>query len=341
MVINRISDCSFLLGILCIYVVFGVLDFPLMVCLVPHFTELTFVFGSTAVTMPTLIGLLLVVGAFGKSAQLGLHVWLPEAMEGPTPISALIHAATMVTLGIFLVIRTSFLLEESTIVLSFVVVLASVSLFVTSLIGAVQYDMKKIIAYSTCSQLGYMFLACGISQYGAALFHLVNHGFFKALLFLCAGNVIHAMNNQQDIRKMGGLVRFLPLTSVFFLLGSLSLMGFPATSGFYSKDLIVELVLFSSSPFHVGAYALALVSVMLTAYYSTKTLYYVFYSTPNASATAYAHAQETVNPLVVGSLFALAVLSLTSGSWLKHLLVDSSFLDVSVTTSYEAYEAGL
>lgn len=264
--------------------------------------------------MLAFIGALLVVGAFGKSAQLGLHVWLPEAMEGPTPISALIHAATMVTLGIFLVMRMSFLLEEVPVVLSVVVVLSSVSLFVTSLIGAVQYDMKKIIAYSTCSQLGYMFLACGVSQYGAALFHLINHGFFKALLFLCAGNVIHALNNQQDIRKMGGLVHILPMTSMFFLLGSLSLMGVPGTSGFYSKDLIVELVLFSASPFHVGAYTLALVSVALTAYYSTKTLYYVFYAPPAGSATVYRQAQETVNPLVVAALTLLAILSLTSGS---------------------------
>lgn len=266
--------------------------------------------------MPVLaaVGALLVVGAFGKSAQLGLHIWLPEAMEGPTPISALIHAATMVTLGIFLVMRTSFLLETVPEILAGMVVLSSISLFVTSLFGAVQYDMKKIIAYSTCSQLGYMFLACGVSQYGPALFHLMNHGFFKALLFLCAGNVIHAMNNQQDIRKMGGLVRVLPLTSMFFLLGSLSLMGVPATSGYYSKDLIVELVLFSSSPFHVGAYALALVSVLLTAYYSTKTLYYVFYAPPAGSATVYRQATETINPLVVGSLTLLAVLSLISGS---------------------------
>ena len=202
-------------------------------------------------------------------------------MEGPTPISALIHAATMVTLGVFLILRCSNLFEFSPIILKLVVILSTLTIFFTSIFGIFQQDIKKIIAFSTCSQLSYMFLACGISKYNLGFFHLFNHGFFKALLFLCAGNVIHSLNNEQDLRKMGGLKNFLPITYMFFLIGSLSITGFPFFSGYYSKDLIIENVLYSSNSFHIFSYTLAVFSTSLTSIYSYKLLYYAFLSKPN------------------------------------------------------------
>lgn len=183
----------------------------------------------------------LFLGAVGKSAQIGLHTWLPDAMEGPTPVSALIHAATMVTAGVFLIIRCSPIFEYSPAVLTLMVFVGAITSFFAATVGIVQNDIKKIIAYSTCSQLGYMVFACGFSGYSAALFHLVNHAFFKALLFLSAGAIIHSLSNEQDIRKMGGLAKIMPFTYSMFLIGSLSLIGFPFLSGFYSKDLILEI----------------------------------------------------------------------------------------------------
>ena len=182
----------------------------------------------------------LFVGAIGKSAQIGLHTWLPEAMEGPTPVSALIHAATMVTAGVFLIVRCSPLFEYAPSVLTLMLFIGSGTSFIAAVVGSAQHDIKKIIAYSTCSQLGYMIFACGLSEYSAALFHLVNHAFYKALLFLSAGSLIHSLSGEQDIRRMGGLAKILPVTYITFLIGSLSLMGFPFFSGFYSKDLILE-----------------------------------------------------------------------------------------------------
>ena len=187
----------------------------------------------------TFICLLLFVGAVGKSAQLGLHVWLPDAMEGPTPVSALIHAATMVTAGVFLIIRTSPLFELAPFALMIVTIIGALTTFFAATTGLLQNDLKKVIAYSTCSQLGYMVFACGISHYSVSLFHLMNHAFFKALLFLSAGAIIHSLNDEQDMRKMGGLIKILPFTYAMIFIGSLSLMGFPFLTGFYSKDLIL------------------------------------------------------------------------------------------------------
>jgi NADH-ubiquinone oxidoreductase chain 5 len=189
----------------------------------------------------TLISVLLFVGAVGKSAQLGLHTWLPDAMEGPTPVSALIHAATMVTAGVFLIIRCSPLIEYSDDALVIILVFGALTAFFAATVGLVQNDLKRVIAYSTCSQLGYMVFACGLSSYDVSLFHLINHGFFKALLFLSAGSVIHAMADEQDMRRLGGLISSIPFTYTMILIGSLSLMGFPFLTGFYSKDAIIEL----------------------------------------------------------------------------------------------------
>lgn len=212
----------------------------------------------------------------GKSAQIFLHLWLPDAMEGPTPVSALIHAATMVTAGVYLTARCSPIFEYSVFSLKVITVIGASTAFFASTVGLVQNDFKKIVAYSTCSQLGYMFFACGLSNYPVAIFHLSNHAYFKALLFLCSGAVIHAMSDEQDIRKMGGLRRILPFTYIMFLIGSLSLMGFPFLTGFYSKDLILEISFASFSETGHFAYWLGTIGAFFTAFYSTRLLFFAF-----------------------------------------------------------------
>lgn len=231
MLINRVGDIGLLLAMFLIIKEFGTLEYSTIYSLL----------GVIDKKKLTVICLLLFFGAVGKSAQLGLHTWLPDAMEGPTPVSALIHAATMVTAGVFLIIRSGPLFEGSSLALTIVTFLGALTAFFAATTGVVQNDLKKVIAYSTCSQLGYMVMACGVSNYSTSLFHLLNHGFFKALLFLSAGSVIHAVNGEQDMRKMGGLIRSIPFTYAMILIGSLSLMGFPYLTGFYSKDLILEL----------------------------------------------------------------------------------------------------
>ena len=231
MLINRVGDIGLLLAMFMIIKEFGTLEYSTIYSLL----------GVIDKKNLTVICLLLFFGAVGKSAQLGLHTWLPDAMEGPTPVSALIHAATMVTAGVFLIIRSGPLFEGSSLALTIVTFLGALTAFFAATTGVVQNDLKKVIAYSTCSQLGYMVMACGVSSYSTSLFHLLNHGFFKALLFLSAGSVIHAVNGEQDMRKMGGLIRSIPFTYAMILIGSLSLMGFPYLTGFYSKDLILEL----------------------------------------------------------------------------------------------------
>jgi proton-translocating NADH-quinone oxidoreductase chain L len=240
MVVNRVGDIGVTLGMFTIFILFGSLDFSTVFALVHQFQFETIVFFNFEVHTLTLISVLLLIGAIGKSAQLGLHTWLPDAMEGPTPVSALIHAATMVTAGVFLLIRSSPILEFAPNALIIVVIIGALTALFAATVGLVQNDIKKVIAYSTCSQLGYMVFACGLSNYSVSLFHLFNHGFFKALLFLSAGAVIHAMADEQDMRKLGGLIRSLPFTYSMMLIGSLSLMGFPFLTGFYSKDAILE-----------------------------------------------------------------------------------------------------
>jgi len=220
-------------------------------------------------------------GVIGKSAQIGLHMWLPDAMEGPTPVSALLHAATMVTAGIFLILRCSFLFEHTPTILLIALSLGAATAFFAASVSLLQNDLKKIIAFSTCSQLGYMLVACSLSQYALGLFHLFNHAFFKALLFLAAGSVIHALQDEQDIRKMGGLFYFLPLTFTFFLVASLSLMGIPYLSGFYSKDVIIETTRTSIQNSHTFAAWLLLGAALCTAAYSARLLFLVFLTRPN------------------------------------------------------------
>ena len=240
MLVNRVGDFFILLGLFSIYYVFNSLDYDIVFSLVPLVTDLKLLFINFEISAIDLICLFLFLGAMGKSAQLGLHTWLPDAMEGPTPVSALIHAATMVTAGVFLLARCSYLFEFSPFVLNLIMFIGASTAFFASTTGLFQNDIKKVIAYSTCSQLGYMMIACGTSGYAAGMFHLTNHAFFKALLFLSAGSIIHALADEQDMRKMGGLLKFLPFTYSMMFIGSLSLMGFPFLTGFYSKDLILE-----------------------------------------------------------------------------------------------------
>jgi proton-translocating NADH-quinone oxidoreductase chain L len=265
-IINKIGDLFFLTGIGLVFVAFHSLEFTTIGLLIS--------FGPTDIVELTAIFLFL--GAVGKSAQVGLHTWLPDAMEGPTPVSALIHAATMVTAGVFLVIRCSAILEFAPRILFLIAIWGGITALVSGTIGAVQSDIKKIIAYSTCSQLGYMILACGLSLYDVGFFHLFNHAFFKALLFLSAGSVIHLMSNEQDIRQMGGLGRPAPFIYINVLLGSLALAGFPFLAGFYSKDLIIEA---ANTKYWGGGqvlYWFATIAAMLTMYYSVRLIYLVF-----------------------------------------------------------------
>jgi NADH-quinone oxidoreductase subunit L len=257
------------------------------------------------------ICILLFIGAMGKSAQIGLHVWLADAMEGPTPVSALIHAATMVTAGVFLVIRCSPLFELSPIALNFVTIVGALTAFFSATIALTQNDIKKIIAYSTCSQLGYMFFACGVSAYSPAIFHLATHAFFKALLFLSAGSVIHAMHHEQDIRKMGGIYKKIPFTYAMMWIGSLALAGFWPFAGFYSKDTILESAFMSHAPYARLAFILGLASAFLTAFYSWRLLFLTFHGKTRANHHTFDHAHESpklmlipLAILAIGSIFA-------------------------------------
>ena len=276
--VNRVGDFGFLLGIAAIAMYFGSLDYKEVFATAPQLADTSItIWGDSAWSLMTVICILLFIGAMGKSAQVPLHVWLPDSMEGPTPISALIHAATMVTAGIFMVARMSPLYELSETALTFVLVIGATTAFFMGLIGIVQNDIKRVVAYSTLSQLGYMIAALGASAYAAGLFHLMTHAFFKALLFLGAGSVIIAMHHEQDIRKMGGMAKFMPITRWTMLLGSLALIGFPGFSGFFSKDAIIEAV--HNSQIAGAAYAnvLLVAGVFVTALYSFRMYFLVFH----------------------------------------------------------------
>jgi len=241
LIVNRISDVALTVGIITIFCTFRSVEFGVVFSLAPFFAGLEINFWGSRAELLNVISILLLLGAMGKSAQIFLHTWLPDAMEGPTPVSALIHAATMVTAGVFLIIRCSPIFEYADTTLILVALVGGLTAFFSSTVGLVQYDMKKVIAYSTCSQLGYMVFACGLSAYNIGLFHLMNHAVFKALLFLSAGSVIHSLSNEQDMRKMGGLSKLLPVAYAAIGIGSLALIGFPFLTGYYSKDIILEL----------------------------------------------------------------------------------------------------
>jgi NADH-ubiquinone oxidoreductase chain 5 len=310
----------FMIGILALFFCFQSVEFNAVFGLVPYFTDSFFVFGNIVVAPLSVIGLLLFLGAMGKSAQIGLHTWLPDAMEGPTPVSALIHAATMVTAGVFLIIRCSPLFECAPDVLLFITFIGAGTAFMAATSGLVQNDLKKVIAYSTCSQLGYMVFACGLSSYSLGLFHLANHAFFKALLFLSAGAVIHSVSSEQDLRKFGAFVRILPYTYVMFLIGSLALMGFPFLTGFYSKDIILEVAGGTLSLPGTFAYWLGLVTAFFTAFYSFRLLYLTFYGTARSYKT-YLIAVHELTPRMAFSLAVLSVGSIFLGYFARDLFI--------------------
>lgn len=307
MLMNRIADVFFVFAVSLCFLVLGSCDYSVIFL---HRSFPPMALGSLLIPSIDLICLFLFFGAIGKSAQLGFHTWLPDAMEGPTPVSSLLHAATMVTAGVFLVVRCSPLFECSSFLLPFLAFFGGVTAFFSAFIALFQWDLKKVIAYSTCSQLGYMFLACGLSFYSVALFHLFNHAFFKALLFLSAGAIIHALGDEQDMRKMGGLARFLPFTLTAMLFASLAIMGFPFLTGFYSKDLILELLLATFQINGFFLYSLALAAAFLTATYSFRLLHFVFFYRVRYLWTAI--PQES-NWSISVSLFSLAIASLVIG----------------------------
>lgn len=324
-IVNRVGDFGFLLGIAAILMYFGSMDYQEVFDKAPALADSKInIIGSTEWSLMTVTCILLFVGAMGKSAQVPLHVWLPDSMEGPTPISALIHAATMVTAGIFMVARMSPLYELSTTALSFVLVIGAITAFFMGLIGMVQNDIKKVVAYSTLSQLGYMTVALGASAYGAAVFHLMTHAFFKALLFLAAGSVIIAMHHEQDIRKMGGLKKYMPITYWTALIGSLALIGFPGFAGFFSKDLIIEAVHMSEIPGAKFAYWMVLLGVFVTAFYSFRMFFLVFHGEERMDEQTKSHLHES--PWVVTvPLVALAIPAVFAGYLLDPMVVGDFF----------------
>ncbi len=309
--VNRIGDFGFSLGIFAAFVLFNTVSLDAIFAGVAGAEGATFTFLSWELNAITTISILLFIGAMGKSAQLGLHTWLPDAMEGPTPVSALIHAATMVTAGVFLVVRMSPLFEYSETALTLVTVVGAATAFFAATVGLVQNDIKRVIAYSTCSQLGYMFFAAGVGAYGAAMFHLFTHAFFKALLFLGAGSVIHAMSDEQDMRNMGGLRTMIPATYILMIIGTIALTGFPFTAGYYSKDMIIEAAYASHSPGSQFAFLMGVSAALMTSFYSWRLIFMTFHGAPRSSEEVISHVHESpkvmILPLVVlalGALFA-------------------------------------
>src|SRR5712691_5586920 len=306
-IVNRIGDFGFALGIFAVFMMVGALDFGAIFAQAPGLVGKTIYFLGYQMDALALICVLLFIGAMGKSAQFLLHTWLPDAMEGPTPVSALIHAATMVTAGVFMVARLSPLFELAPAALAFVTFIGATTAFFAATVGLVQNDIKRIIAYSTCSQLGYMFVAMGVGAYSVGMFHLFTHASFKALLFLGSGSVITAMHHEQDIRKMGGLRSKLPFTYWTMIIGTLALTGFPFTAGYYSKDAVIEATYSGRGSVAMYGYLLTLLSAALTAFYSWRLIFKTFHGEPN-DHHAFEHARES--PLVM--LVPLAVLALGS-----------------------------
>ena len=311
-IVNRVGDFGFALGIMLVFVIFGSIQFDTIFADVPTHADDRFEFIGIEGHALTIACLLLFMGAMGKSAQLGLHTWLPDAMEGPTPVSALIHAATMVTAGVFMVARLSPIFEYAPGALAFVTFIGATTAFVAATIGLTQFDIKRVIAYSTMSQLGYMFFALGVSAYSAAIFHLMTHAFFKALLFLGAGSVIHAMSDEQDMRRMGGIWKMIPFTYVLMWIGSLALAGIPFFSGYYSKDLILEAAYADHSAIGSYAFWLGIASAFMTAFYSWRLLIMTFHGAPRANERVMAHVHESP-PVMTVPLVVLAIGAVVAG----------------------------
>ena len=321
-IVNRVGDFGFALGIFAVFTVFNSLQYDTVFASAPDQVGKTMEFLGMQVDVLTTICLLLFIGAMGKSAQFLLHTWLPDAMEGPTPVSALIHAATMVTAGVFMVARLSPLFELAPIALAVVTVFGATTAFFAATVGLVQNDIKRVVAYSTCSQLGYMFVAEGVGAYGTGIFHLFTHAFFKALLFLGAGAVIIALHHEQDMRRMGGLRKVLPFTWAMMLIGTLSLTGFPFTSGFVSKDAVIEAAYAAHSPIGMYGFVLTAVAALLTSFYSWRLMFLTFEGKPREKPEVLAHAHEP--PWTMGiPLVLLAIGSLLAGAIFMHFFIGS------------------
>ncbi|MBL8705007.1 MAG: NADH-quinone oxidoreductase subunit L [Rhodospirillales bacterium] len=341
--VNRVGDFGFALGIFGTFLLFQSVSFTDIFAAVPGKADAKLHFLSWDFHAMTVLCLLLFIGAMGKSAQLGLHTWLPDAMEGPTPVSALIHAATMVTAGVFMVCRLSPMFEYAPTALAVVTVVGATTALFAATVGLVQNDIKRVIAYSTCSQLGYMFFAAGVSAYGAAMFHLFTHAFFKALLFLCAGSVIHAMSDEQDMRRMGGIWRKIPVTYGFMWVGSLALAGMPFFAGFYSKDIVLEAAYGAHSGVGLYAYWLGCAAAFLTAFYSWRLLIMTFHGAPRADHHTMEHVHESpwimLGPLVVLVIGAVVAGKLGYNSFVGDARVDFWGKAILVLPQHDSLEA--
>ena len=319
-IVNRIGDFGLAIAIFLIFFFFGTINFQEVFQATSQFAEKEIAFLGLESNLITLICVFLFIGAMGKSAQFLLHTWLPDAMEGPTPVSALIHAATMVTAGVFLVVRCSPIFEYSQFALNLVTIVGMITAIFAASVALVQNDIKKIVAYSTCSQLGYMFFACGIGAYHVAMFHLFTHAFFKALLFLGAGSIIHAFKDEQDIRNMGGVRKKLPYTYIFMLLGTLALTGFPFLSGFYSKDAIIEFAYLKNSSLGNYAAVIGILTAFLTSIYSWRLFFKAFHGPFNNKKTPLNETHES--PLVM----LIPLLFLGAGAIFSGYLFKSTFI---------------
>jgi NADH-quinone oxidoreductase subunit L len=323
-IVNRVGDLAFAVGIALTYLVFNTISFDgIFAAVQSHVNDRYSLFGESYPALEV-IGVLLFIGAMGKSAQILLHTWLADAMEGPTPVSALIHAATMVAAGVFLVARMSPLLNQAPDALEFVTFIGATTALFAGTVGCVQNDIKRIIAYSTCSQLGYMFLAAGLGAYPVAMFHLINHAFFKALLFLAAGSVIHAMSDEQDIRKMGGLAKKLPITYVVMGCGALALAGIPPFSGYYSKDAILGAAYATHTEIGMYGWACGVITAGLTAFYIARLFLLTFHTKSRAAPEVESHVHESPATML-GPIILLAIGALTSGFLLRNLFIGHNF----------------
>jgi len=332
-IVNRIGDFGFAIGIFSVFMIFGSVHFADVFAAAPSKINETINIAGMQFPALDFICVMLFIGAMGKSAQIGLHTWLPDAMEGPTPVSALIHAATMVTAGVFLVARCSPLFEYAPHALMMVTAVGAVTCLFAGTIAITQNDIKRIIAYSTCSQLGYMFFACGVSAYSAGIFHLMTHAFFKALLFLGAGSVIHAMSDEQDIRNMGGIWKKIPITYALFWIGSLALAGIPFFAGYFSKDAILESAYAADTNIGHFAFYMGLAAAFLTALYSWRLIIIAFHGAPRASDETMHHIHESPNIMLVPLYFLAlgAVVSGAAGYYILHMVSgDGAFWQDSI-----------
>tara|TARA_Y100001970_G_scaffold281983_1_gene393881 strand:- start:970 stop:2853 length:1884 start_codon:yes stop_codon:yes gene_type:complete len=319
-VVNRVGDFGLALGIFLIFYIFGTVNYDEVFEQIPNILDKEIVFIGINVEIIDLICLLLLIGAMGKSAQFLLHTWLPDAMEGPTPVSALIHAATMVTAGVFLIVRCSPIYEYSPLSLSVITIIGMVTAFFAATVALVQNDIKKIIAYSTCSQLGYMFFAAGVGAYNVAMFHLFTHAFFKALLFLGAGAVIHSFHEEQDINRMGGVVKKLPYTYILMVIGTLALTGFPFLSGFYSKDAIIEFAYLRGNGVGFLAAFVGIVTALLTSIYSWRLIFKTFHGNFNNKEISIDNIHESPLVMII-PLIVLAIGAIFAGMFFKGLFI--------------------